>query len=519
MSIHDTLYTLVWYLVAPIRILILCIRSPSVDTLTDCVSVNIFGKLVLVLLLAYGFIYLVLLAYVRITHPVWSRLPAFHIYHLLRGWWWYPPGILSFEYTSKEHTKVPPYSDWLQDDYIRYRVIPGETLCQTPTLLRDVLSFLSTQYSLLHDEMAYTPKKERFCAEVSHRDSRIGLVYGERLAHTRGFRPLLGVLTFSPLRVRYRHIQHHEPSPATVPWNALRVMYIDNLCIARGERGKGYFSKLCYTSIVRMMKDKETRTYPIHLFKREGTYRDNQGWRPLGVIPAWQTVAYGTTLERFHLYFREYPSSFPRLPRSYRIQHATIHQVQQIFRELQKKTTSPKALLVAPEYASLSAMLGTSLWVHVLMDEFDHTPLAMYAWRLTDTTIKDTNTPSRILELISSVWLGNSLTHPLFLSGFRESVGTCAQELERKERPKEDTHHTNASPHPTSTKLYLYDCSDTFSIVEEGQAHSLHSSFSHVSRVSPSIPSTLFTDTCPITWTWLGFAVPTIPKNQIVVLV
>ena len=523
------LYPILWVMMTPIRWCVLCIMR--IQTLQNQYGdgssfsiFGIFGKLLFIMVLAYSIIYLGLVAYVRITHPVWSRLPAFHVYNLLRGWWWwFPPGVLSFDYTSKEHTLYPPYSSWYQEDYIKYRVLRGEDIEKHhPETIRDVLSLLSRNYSSLNEtELIYAPKKETFCSTLTHPDSRMGVVYGDCLPSTRGLRPLLGCITFHPLRVRYRRNQPKasatpatNPTPITSPkdtWKALRVMYIDNLCIKRDSRGKGMFSKLCYTSIVRMMRDKNTQTYPVHLFKREGGHAGTS-WKALGVIPAWQTVAYGTTLERLKKVFQKKQQNvdakhaFQILPRSFRIQQANIQQIQDVFRRLQVRTIQPKSLLITPEYSALHAMLNKNVWIHVLMDEVAHQAIAMYAWRLTEMMNPEKENKRKngenntqetpILELVASVWLGDTVTHPLYFSGFRESLGVCAKQLGRSDG-----------------KVFLYDCSDTTHMIRELLQYPYQNKENGNDRFMA------FTEQCPITWSWLGFAVPTIPKEQVVVIV
>ena len=529
MDLWTKLYPVLWVMMAPIRWCVLCIMSIQSHH-EGSSSFGIFGKLLFIVVLAYSIVYLGLVAYVRITHPVWSRLPAFHVYNLLRGWWWFPPGVLSFDYTSKEHTLYQPYSTWYQEDYIKYRVLRGEGIDEHhPETIRDVLSLLSRNYSSLNEtELIYTPKKEGFCSTLTHPDSRIGVVYGDRLPSTRGLRPLLGCITFHPLRVRYRRVQSkgtaitttsiHSPSSKDT-WKALRVMYIDNLCIKRDSRGKGMFSKLCYTSIVRMMRDRDTQTYPIHLFKREGGHAGTS-WKALGVIPAWQTVAYGTTLGRLKKVFKnrqnkqkkqtkrdvETPHAFQILPRSFRIQQANIQQIQDVFRRLQVRTIQPKSLLITPEYSALHAMLNKNVWIHVLMDEVAHQAIAMYAWRLTEMMNPEKENKRKngenntqetpILELVASVWLGDTVTHPLYFSGFRESLGVCAKQLGRSDG-----------------KVFLYDCSDTTHMIRELLQYPYQNKENGNDRFMA------FTEQCPITWSWLGFAVPTIPKEQVVVIV
>lgn len=523
-TVWETIYPVLWVLCIPVR---WCIVSGTESSLST--SIYTFAKIALILCIAYSIVYLLLVAYVRITHPVWSRLPAFHVYNLLRGWWWVPPGVLSFDYTSKEHTKIPPYSDWVQEDYVKYRVLNGETALEThPDTVKDIVSLLSKQYSsysTMTPDLVYSPKQTSFCSTLAHTDSRVGVVYGDRLPSTRGVRPLLGVITFHPLRVRYRNISRIRGTPQSTdhPWKALRVMYIDNLCIRRDSRKKDMLIKLGYTSIVRMMRDKQTRQYPIHLFKREGGY-GGSSWKALGIVPAWKTTAYGTTLDRLGKVFqkngnnKENPQkvwnpSFQILHRSFRIQEANIQQIQHVFRTLQTRTVRPKSLLITPEYAGLAAMLKKNVWVHVLMDEVGHKALAMYVWRSTDMKNPQTNSPDLILELIASVWLGDTETHPLYLSGFRESVALCAKQY------TEYIQSMNLTPTPRpkpAIQFYLYDCSDTVYILGE--------LFDFQKRMDTEIGATtiekqsIFTEQCPITWSWLGFAVPTIPKEQVVVI-
>lgn len=550
-TVWETIYPVLWVLCIPVR---WCIVSGTESSLST--GIYTFAKIGLILCIAYSIVYLLLVAYVRITHPVWSRLPAFHVYNLLRGWWWVPPGVLSFDYTSKEHTRIPPYSDWVQEDYVKYRVLNGDTALEThPDTVKDILSLLSKQYSsysTMTTDLVYSPKPTSFCSTLAHPDSRVGVVYGDRLPSTRGVRPLLGVITFHPLRVRYRPVGRNSgrnsgrTSGQSVTdvtdlsvlheWKALRVMYIDNLCIRRDSRGKGMFSKLCYTSIVRMMRDKQTRQYHIHLFKREGGY-GGSSWKALGIVPAWRTTAYGTTLDRLGKVFqkngnktqktqntqntqttqKDWNPSFQILPRSFRIQEANIQQIQHVFRTLQTRTVRPKSLLITPEYAGLAAMLKKNVWVHVLMDEVGHKALAMYVWRSTDMKNPQTDSPDLILELIASVWLGDTETHPLYLSGFRESVALCAKHYTNyiQSNPNPNPNNSTSTPKP-GIQFYLYDCSDTGYILGE--------LFDFQNRMDTGIDtntiehSSIFTEQCPIIWSWLGFAVPTIPKEQVVVI-
>lgn len=518
MDVWEKIYPIAWVMVAPIR---WCVIS-STQTKDGIMGfMSIISKLLFIVILAYTIVYLLLVAYVRITHPVWSRLPAFHIYNVLRGWWWFPPGVLTFDYTSKQHTLYPPYSNWHQDDYIKYRVIRGENVEEHhPETIRDIITLLSRNYSSLNEkELIYTPKKERFCSTLAHPDSRVGVVYGNRLPSTRGLRPLLGVITFHPLRVRYRRNQPKTPNTPTPndTWKALRVMYIDNLCIKRDSRGKGMFSKLCYTSIVRMMRDKDTQNYPIHLFKREGG-QAGTSWKALGLVPAWQTVAYGTTIQALGKVFQkkqrevDAEHTFQILPRSFRIQQANIQQIQHIFRRIQTRTIQPKSLLVTPEYSALNAMLNKNLWIHILMDEVAHQAIAMYAWRITDMTNREKGETQEIpiLELVASVWLGDTSTHPLYFSGFRESLGECAKQINvLNASSKSNTSKLDSS----AVKVYLYDCSDTSHIVHDLLQNQLKD------KNKGKHGFTGFTEQCPITWSWLGFAVPTIPKEQVIVIV
>lgn len=534
--IWTILYPVLWILVAPIRWCMMSMFNTihNRNSNQNTYLVYSFAKIALILCIAYSILYLLLVAYVRITHPVWSRLPAFHVYNLLRGWWWYPPGVLSFDYTSKEHTRISPYCDWVQEDYVKYRVLDGESAQEThPDIVKDVLSLLSKQYSSYSNtELVYSPKPTSFCSTLVHPDSRVGVVYGDRLPSTRGVRPLLGVITFHPLRVRYRTIGRiRETLQSDHPWKALSVMYIDNLCIRRDSRKKDMLIKLGYTSIVRMMRDKQTRQYPIHLFKREGGY-GGSSWKALGIVPAYQTIAYGTTLDRLGKVFqkngnkektpktqKDLISSFQILPRSFRIQEANIQQIQHVFRTLQTRTVRPKSLLITPEYAGLAAMLKENVWVHVLMDEVGHKALAMYVWRSTDMKNPQTDSPELIVELIASVWLGDTETHPLYLSGFRESVALCAKRYTDyiQSTPNNTTSTPNPNPTPNpAIQFYLYDCSDTGYIL--GELFDVQKRMDTGIDTNTIEHSSIFTEQCPIIWSWLGFAVPTIPKEQVVVI-
>lgn len=559
-QISSWLYELAWIVLTPIRMGVLYVRNflnfrqhaymPTLTLQGIFLLMQTFTKLVLSIGLTFCItllvLYLLLLTWARIKHPVWSRLPAFHVYDLFRLWLWYPKGILSFSYTTPEHMYSSPYSKWYQEDYIRYRMISGDAITSdvsdlsgvssSTTLLRDVCTFMRNHFSTRQSDEVYRPSITNLRAHLSHPDTRLCTVVDDPLPHTQNYRPIIGCVSFVPLRVRYRESTTGSPGSSRMKWNSLPTKMIDHLCIRTDSRKQGYFAKMCYTALVRQEKEykRAMQTTPtttntttttqqpsrynnVCLFRREGPGVDS--WMSMGIIHGWTYKAYSTTFENMRTWFLNHSTQFPILPRSYRIQEANLSQLRAIFHRLQARTVCPKQLLFTLEFESLVALQKANhLWIHVLMDEHSHVPLAMYVWKWSEVWYRDntrsntSNTTNTIpsIECLSTVWLGESETHPLWYSGFRESLGVVSTRVQSLVQPhvSSATSATQSPQKPQNYRIWIHDVSDTTRMIRE--MHELH--YTNGTNSTTGV----FDFESPIAWSWLGLAIPPIPKESIV---
>jgi hypothetical protein len=69
-------------------------------------------------------IYILFLAYVKITYTFWSRQPVFHFYNLM--YWFFPPGIIMHDlpeqnkYTNFTNISIKTYEQCDENDLILF---------------------------------------------------------------------------------------------------------------------------------------------------------------------------------------------------------------------------------------------------------------------------------------------------------------------------------------------------------------------------------------------------------------
>lgn len=398
-------------------------------------------------IILYIFTLSTILLFLRIRHPFWSKQPVFHLHTLLYGWWWFPRGIL---YPSGKVLSKRDHTRWMITDRLRYRFIHPSILKSYETNM--ILDLLDSHY-LKDQDANYSPTLTNFESTNNDPNTRFSLYYGNILDGT-DLRKIYGLMTTRPLHIRKFN---HESNQ----WIELKAGYVDYLCIHSKYRKQGIAEKMIYTHFVHSVNrstsssksNKSNKHQPItFLFKREGHKAGS--WWQMGVVPASSYMATGITLSQLSTIFRQgelFPNAldkktlgFPILPKSYSIVESNIAQFQECMRIVQLKTVngaSPvdnkpsKMLLLCSSLTSISKMLETkTLMIHILQDDIDHQPLAMYVWKQNEVEYDlesgtSNPNPNLSIELQSAVWLSKSHIHDLFYSGFRESVATLAKSL------------------------------------------------------------------------------------------
>lgn len=511
-DIPPLLYTFLWYCFAPIRWI-----------LTNNVPFSGFSILkyfALCSIMVYVILFLSLLSFNRFKHPFWSRLPAFHLHALMYGWWWFPVGIIPFDYTSKQHTLHSPYSKWYIQDipnarHSSYHLYSFQQLTQSKshnTIIHDCITLLSHHFLPTSSSMHFSVSEHSLISTLKHPHARLGLLYGEQFHTTNGVKPLHAMVSFSPLRIRIRHCTNK-------PWEKIDGMYVDHLCVKRTQRKRGLVPRLTYTTMVNLMKSKETAKYSSLLFRKEGT----SSIFDMGILPNVQYPVYQTSFFALHKLFQTTHSPyqlFDILPKTYQVLPMNIQHLIAVLRTIQGRMTNPKTLMVSYEYETIVAQLGKNMWVYGLMDEVSNEPIAVYVWRFSDMWRGDT--PS--MELVCSLWLGKgtSVDHPLFYSGFRQACACIHQvmnkvELGQREKRENETFQKSSELSSTQEKnenetfqhnidFWIHDANDNCFIIQQLLLcqHRGVPIFSEISNVS---------------WFWCGLALRPFSKQQVVVLI
>ena len=339
-------------------------------------------------LILYGLLGLVVLlllaaAYIKITMRFWSMQPVFHVYDL---WYWLrPPGVIQ--------KSLPGMNKYTNVVNIKTFNLAVADLTPVLPILEDACAFIKEHYIPAHQVVQYSPTPQNILAYLSNANHAAFLSVYQKPTLLTTKSPLAAVVTARPLNVTRQKTKE-----------IFATYYVDNLCVAPGERKRGLAPQMIQTLTYQLrLANPQIQTC---LFKRE---RDLTAIVPLvlfesecyQILPEWLT--YGTSL----------PGGITCIE----IASAQLS----LFMSFLNEHTQRFEWLVLPDLSNLATLIKTeNLFVYGLLQ--GGALLAVYVFRNTELFYSHQNkTRQKVLECIATI-CATSCALDVFGQGLRAAL-------------------------------------------------------------------------------------------------
>lgn len=331
-------------------------------------------------------IIILILGYIKIKQPFWSRQPVFHLYdfHYLI----YNPGV-----PMKE---LPEKNKFTNFDNIKTIKYENLSECQT----NDMLELLKNNY-LHKNEGLYNPKRENFIPYFANNKNAYFSLYSKptltqdlKKGSIENLDETIGMITSRSLNVFIREKKENK---------AFKVFYVDYLCIDKLYRKSGLAPQLIQThNYNQRYLDK---SISVSLFKREQELT--------GIVPLIKYSTYGFSVNTWHK-----PTPLTSSFHIVKVNKNNFNIFWNFFKIHIKKFD---VQIVLDIHTLIDLIKTDNIIIYILI--FNHEIKSCYFFRKTCTFVEN---KLEVLSCIASI--NNSLNNDIFCKGFKIAFWDAANE-------------------------------------------------------------------------------------------
>ena len=198
--------------------------------------------------------YIIIVGYIKLKHPFWSRQPVFHTYNLLH--WIYSPEVIIPYFDEVNNKYYDPYikmfyynklSEYNKDNIVKF-------------LKKYYINNKYSKYNPDHDNIF--PYFESHNDKIYfHINFESDIKFDFKKKQTYKLKNIVSMITNRPLNYIFDKNDNSNKKLSKY------LYYVDFLCCDVSKRGKNNAAKIIYTHAVDILKEKPNQ---ISLMKREG---------------------------------------------------------------------------------------------------------------------------------------------------------------------------------------------------------------------------------------------------------
>jgi hypothetical protein len=347
-------------------------------------------------------IYILFLAYVKITYTFWSRQPVFHFYNLM--YWVFPPGIIMHDlpeqnkYTNFTNISIKTYEQCDENDLILFQKF----------LQTNFYRFKSIKYDLqLENIKPYFEGHNHPCYFGFYNiDNLLTFAKHEKTIEDN---KCIGVITSRPFELI---LDHHK----------INVYYVDYLCVDYEHRKQEIAPQLIQT--YEYTQRHANKSISINLFKRDG--------KLTGIVPLTTYLTYVFDILKW-----KKPKN---VHASYQIIPINKQNIQLVTDYIYKESHTRFKCAFMPEFGNLvSLMESKNIYIYAYLQ--NNVILGIYFFRNTTILFEKHN----MFELFASIQLCESNIY--FARGFHKALFHCFNDINFKYICIENVSHNNNIVH------------------------------------------------------------------------
>lgn len=337
--------------------------------------------MILYVILGIIVLYVLLAAYIKLTHRFWSIQPVFHIYNF--WYWFFPPGII-----QKELPHANKYCNFQKIKTVNYKDL-------TTTQKKVFISLLQKHY-LREKSIQYVPTEKNIIPYFQGHNHDCFISYytqylkdfdvNSRNASTN--QQNIAVITSRPMQI---FMDNRE----------LAAYYVDYLCVDTTQRKRGVAPEIIQTHVYNQRH--QNKSIDIMLFKRET--------KLTLIVPL---TIYNTYC--FSMQYWRYP---PRLSPTISVLRVTKENIHFLFNFVERIGKNKFSCFIIPHYANLIEIIQTeNIYIYTLMQNKEI--IGLYVFRNPCTFYKKLKS----IECIASI--SDCLSEEIFYNGFRNALHELA---------------------------------------------------------------------------------------------